>query len=307
MTTHPRRSPRAAIDGVLLLDKPAGASSQNAVTRVKQIFNALKAGHTGTLDPMATGLLPVALGEATKFSAGLLEASKGYLATIRLGTTTTTGDLEGAVTAVKPVTADRDRLQSALAQFRGEITQTPPMWSAIKHAGKPLYRYAREGREIAREPRRVTIESLALVAVRGTDLDVQVECSKGTYVRVLAEDIGNALACGACLAALRRTRVGAFSVGQGVGFDVLEAMDEVERKRLLLPIDSLLVGMPALALERDEADRFMKGVAIECARAPLAGLIRLYGPEHAFLGIAEAVQGGRIKPRRLVAPKAANG
>lgn len=303
MTTQSRRPPSAAVDGVLLLDKPAGATSQTAVTRVKRLFNALKAGHTGTLDPMATGLLPVALGEATKFSVGLLEASKGYLATIRFGTTTTTGDLEGEVTAFQPVTMDRDRLEPVLAQFRGAIVQTPPMWSAIKHAGKPLYRYARAGTEVVREPRRITVEKLTLVAVRGTHADVAVECSKGTYVRVLAEDIGKALGCGACLAALRRTRVGAFVVAQAVGLGALEAMDEGERRRSLLPIDSLLAGLPALVLEAHEADRFTNGIAIDSVRAPQGGFVRLYGPEQAFLGFAEALPGGRLQPRRLVSSK----
>ena len=308
MTGRPGgRAPRVAIDGVILLDKPTGLTSQTAVTHVKRLFNAAKAGHTGTLDPMATGLLPVALGEATKFSSALLDAPKGYLATIRLGTTTTTGDLEGEVTGTHTVTVDRDRIEAALAQFRGDIVQTPPMYSALKHAGKPLYRYAREGQEVAREPRRVAITRLTLEGILGTDLEVAVECSKGTYVRVLAEDIGAALSCGACLAALRRTRAGAFEIAQAVGLDALAAMNEAERGHRLLPVDALLAGVPVLALERHEADRIMNGRTIDCDRAPQGTLVRLYGPDQAFLGLAETGRAGELQPRRLIASKAANG
>lgn len=307
MTAPPGRATRVAVDAVLLLDKPAGMTSQTAVTRVKRLFNAAKAGHTGTLDPMATGLLPVALGEATKFSSALLDAPKGYLATIRLGTTTTTGDLEGEVTATHPVSVDHDRIAAALAQFRGDIVQTPPMYSALKYAGKPLYRYAREGQEVKREPRRITVTSLTLENVQGTDVEVAVDCSKGTYIRVLAEDIGAALGCGACLAALRRTRAGGFELGQAVGLDALGTMSASERALQLLPVDALLADVPALVLDRNEADRIVNGRAIECDHAPEDTLVRLYGPDQAFLGLGETGQAGRLQPRRLVAFKATNG
>lgn len=302
MTAQSGRAARQAVDGVLLLDKPAGMTSQTAVTRVKRLFNAAKAGHTGTLDPMATGLLPVALGEATKFAAALLDATKGYRATVRLGTTTSTGDLEGEVTAQHPVTADRGQIEGALAQFRGNIVQTPPMWSALKVAGKPLYRYAREGKDIERAPRPVTITTLTLAGVQGVDLDLVVECSKGTYVRVLAEDIGRALGCGATLAGLRRTRVGAFGIADAMGLDALSEL--AERAGRLLPADALLAGVPALALDRDETDHILNGRPIDCGRAPLGALVRLYGPDQAFLGLGEVGPAGRLHPRRLVATRA---
>lgn len=301
------RLPRQAIDGVLLLDKPGGISSQTAVTRVKTLFNAAKAGHTGTLDPMATGLLPVVLGEASKFSSALLDASKAYLATIRLGVTTTSGDLEGEVTGRCAVRVDAARIEAALAQFRGEIVQTPPMYSALKHAGKPLYQYAREGIEVERASRRVTITRLILESSEEGDLRVAVECSKGTYVRVLAEDIGKALGCGACLAALKRTRVGPFEVASAVSLDTLSEMAESDRHRSLLPLDVLLAGVPELALDGVQAQRVTRGQAIDWARALEPGLVRLYGPDRTFLGVGIAGLSGQVQPRRLVATKAANG
>lgn len=307
MRAQSGQAPRTrAVDAVLLLDKPAGMTSQTAVTAVKKLFNAAKAGHTGTLDPMATGLLPVALGEATKFSSVLLDASKGYLATIRLGTTTTTGDLEGEVKETRAVVVEPDQIERVLARFRGEIVQTPPMYSALKHAGKPLYRYAREGKEIAREARLITITRLTLEAMRGMDLEVTVECSKGTYVRVLAEDIGSALGCGACLAALKRIRVGGFGVSEAVGLDALAAMSATERERCLLPVDALLADVPSLGLDPDEANHIMNGRAIDCQRAPHGTLVRLYGPDRIFLGLAHASAAGQVQPRRLVAQKSAN-
>ena len=305
MIANTARAPRVPIDGVLLLDKPSGITSQTAVAHVKNLYNAAKAGHTGTLDPMATGLLPIAFGEATKFTSALLDAAKGYLATVRLGTTTTTADLEGEVTAVRAVDVDRARVEAVLERFRGPIQQTPPMYSALKHQGKPLYAYARKGQEIAREPRAVTIAALELEAFDAPDLRLYVKCSKGTYIRVLAEDIGAALGCGACLAALRRTEVDRFTVTNAVGLDALAALTDAQRVGCLLPVDAMLLGLPAVALDAGGASRMLQGghVAWEGTEA---GLVRLYGPEAAFLGVANAEPGGVLQPRRLVAQKAPN-
>ena len=305
MIATPARARRVPTDGVLLLDKPSGITSQTAVARVKNLYNAAKAGHTGTLDPMATGLLPIAFGEATKFTSALLDAAKGYLATVRLGMTTTTGDLEGEVTAANPVDVDRARVEAVLERFRGPIEQTPPMYSALKHQGKPLYAYARKGEESARAPRTVTITALELEAFESPDLRIHVKCSKGTYIRVLAEDIGAALGCGACLAALRRTEVDRFTVSNAIGLDALAALTEAQRLDCLLPVDAMLLGLPAVALDAAAAGRMLQGGHVAW-QGPEAGLVRLYGPEAAFLGVANAEPGGVLQPRRLVAQKAPN-
>ena len=292
-----------ALDGVLLLDKPAGITSQNAVQRVRRLLGARKAGHTGTLDPLATGLLPVCFGEATKFSHALLDSDKTYLATIRLGTTTTTGDLEGEITSAVRVGVDEPQVLAALDRFRGEIEQVPPMYSAIKHGGQPLYRLARAGKEVPRDPRRVWIRALRLLRFVLPDLEVAVTCSKGTYVRVLAEDIGRELGCGACLAALRRTGVG--NIGNGasmVTLEELEAMTEGGRNALLLPEDTLLAGLPRLDLNELEAGRLAQGQPVDPVATPAPGLVRVYGPGRKFLGMAEVVQAGRVVPRRLCRP-----
>lgn len=302
-----RRAPRRALDGVLLLNKPRGISSQTAVTRVKNLFNAAKAGHTGTLDPMATGLLPIALGESTKFSSVLLDAGKSYLATVRLGQTTTTGDLEGDVTATLPVDVDLPLIEAVAARFRGEIVQTPPMYSALKHAGRPLYEYAREGTEIERAPRCVTIAALTVEAYAGTELRLAVACSKGTYIRVLAEDIGRALGCGACLAGLVRTRVGRFDVGDAIDLDALSGLDEAAREARLLPADAMLSELPMVELDGPQEQRILSGQAVEVGEKGPDGLLRLYGPQKAFLGVGTGTGGGRVEPRRLIASKPGNG
>ncbi|MDB5905627.1 MAG: tRNA pseudouridine synthase [Betaproteobacteria bacterium] len=293
------RKQRTRLDGVLLLDKPSGISSQGAVSRAKGLFGAAKAGHTGTLDPMATGLLPLAFGEATKFAHALLDADKGYRALVRLGVTTTTGDLEGEVTAVAPVDVDRKTLEDALVPFRGEIVQTPPMYSALKHAGKPLYEYARAGTDIPRTPRKVTIRELTLETFDGTDACIHVACSKGTYIRVLAEDIGKALGCGATLAALRRTQVGRFTLDGAVGLAALADMTEDERRARVLPADALLEGLPVLALDAEQARRMAHGQVV-VHRGAAGGLVRVYGPGSAFIGLAEASDDGALTARRLV-------
>lgn len=298
---------RQAIDGVLLLDKPIGITSQAAVSRAKMLLNAAKAGHTGTLDPMATGLLPIAFGEATKFSQSLLDADKRYFATVLLGVTTSTGDLEGEVIARAPVAVDEVLVESALAQFRGEIEQTPPMYSALKHAGKPLYEYARAGTEIARASRRITIRSLTLETRDGDELRIDVTCSKGTYIRVLAEDVGKALGCGACLSALRRSRVAGFTVDDALTLDALAGLTEGALRARLLPIDVLVGGLAAVALDQAQAQRLCLGQAVEYGRPLDEGLVRVYGPDAHFLGIAQATRPALLSPRRLVAAKAQNG
>lgn len=289
------------LDGVLLLDKPSGITSNAALQKVRRLFRAEKAGHTGTLDPMATGLLPVCLGEATKFSHLLLEADKTYAATILLGVTTRTGDLEGEVTARFKVQATRDEIEHVLKDFVGEVLQTPPMYSAIKRAGQPLYKLARAGGEVPRAPRRIVIRSLTLLGREGDELTLSVSCSKGTYIRVLAEDLGRRLGCGACLSALRREGVGSFRLSQGaVTLERLGQMAPPERNALLLPEDALVSSLPRLDLDAEGALRLRHGQSVERSEAHTAGLARIYGPSREFLGVGEVTAPGRIVPRRLV-------
>jgi tRNA pseudouridine55 synthase len=295
------RTVKRRIDGVLLLDKPPGITSQRAVTRVKQLYQAAKAGHTGTLDPAAIGLLPVCFGEATKFSHLLLDADKAYRATVRLGTTTTTGDLEGEVVRTAEVLADAAQITAAVEQFRGEISQVPPMFSALKHAGKPLYEYARAGESIHREPRTVRIHGIHVIEVRGNDVDIAVRCSKGTYIRVLAEDLGQALGCGATLASLTRTGVGEFELGQAVSLEALDAMAPEQRLAQLKPVDILIQALPRLDLDALQRERVSKGQHLELPLGSLSGLARLYGPETEFLGVGEVSPPGRVEPRRMLA------
>jgi tRNA pseudouridine55 synthase len=294
------RMPWRAVDGVLLLDKPGGISSSAALQKVRRLFLAEKGGHTGTLDPMATGLLPVCLGEATKFSHLLLGADKRYLASVQLGVTTTTGDLEGEIVKRIPVSVNRDEAEAVLSRFRGPIQQTPPMYSAIKQGGQPLYKLARAGGEVPRAPRSIIIHSLSLMRIEGDQLQLAVNCSKGTYVRVLAEDIGNALGCGACLAGLQRVGVGSFTLsGRAVTLEQVEQLAPAERDALLLPADALVAGLPRLDLDAGEALRLFHGQPVEHAGARVAGLARIYGPNCEFLGVVEVTPPGRIVPRRL--------
>lgn len=288
------------VDGVLLLDKPSGISSNAAVQAVRRAFGGAKAGHTGTLDPMASGLLPVCLGEATKFSHLLLEADKMYTATVRLDLTTSTGDLEGEITARHVVNVDEDAIDRVLKEFTGAILQTPPMYSAIKHAGQPLYKLARAGREVTRSPRRIAIHELRRVRFQGATLELSVRCSKGTYVRTLAEDIGRGLGCGGCLSGLRREAVGDHDVSErAVTLEQLERLTPPERVALLLPPDALASALPRLDLDATEALRLCRGRPVEGVAARELGLARLYGPDREFLGVGEITAPGRIVPRRL--------
>lgn len=297
------RVPRRALDGVLLLDKPVGLSSNDALIRAKRLLLAKKAGHTGTLDPLASGLLPLCFGEATKFSQDLLEADKTYEATMRLGVRTTTGDAEGDVLDTRVVECDRTAVEAALARFTGEIVQVPPMYSALKRDGKPLYEYARAGQTVEREGRNVTIHALDLLACDLPDVTFRVTCSKGTYVRTLAEDIGEALGCGAHLTMLRRTGVGALTLEHAVTLDALSDAAEAARDAWLQPVDALLSTFPLVRLDEACAKRFLHG-----QRLPLSALdsidaaegqrVRVYDAAR-LLGVARKAN-GVLAPERLV-------
>jgi tRNA pseudouridine55 synthase len=288
-----------AVNGVLLLDKPSGITSNHALQKARRLLNAAKAGHTGTLDPLASGLLPLTFGEATKFSSDLLDADKQYRATVRFGTRTTTADAEGEVIDTRPVAFDRAALDAALSRFTGTLRQVPPMHSALKRDGRALYEYARQGVEVERAPREVTIHRLALQSFDGLDAVIDVECSKGTYVRVLAEDLGAALGTVAHLAALRRTGVGALTLEAGISLDALEAMPPAVRGEWLLPADTLLASLPKVALGESQARRFAHGNSIDLGAA--AGRVRVYGPDERLLGLAEIDEHGALNPRRLIA------
>ncbi len=300
--SKPRRS-SSRVDGVLLLNKPLGISSQQAVSRVRHLFNAAKAGHTGTLDPAADGLLPVCLGEATKFSHLLLDADKTYLATVRLGVVTNTGDAEGDVLASKPPVTDPGLILQALEKFRGEIVQMPPMYSALKHHGVPLYEYARKGIDIERQPRNIRIHELQLIDIKEEFLRLRVHCSKGTYIRVLASDIGAELGCGASLSALTRTQTGALDLTHAAActLDALNALPQADRGAHLLPVDAMLYGLPALQVEAAEAERLLLGQKLGLKQAGITGFARIYGPNQRFLGLVEVGEGGRTVPYRMLA------
>jgi tRNA pseudouridine55 synthase len=292
---------RRPVHGVLLLDKPVGLSSNDALQKAKRLFAAEKAGHTGTLDPLASGLLPICFGAATKFSQASLDADKRYTATLGLGVTTSTGDLEGAVVERREVHLDRAAIDTVLQRFTGALLQRPPMHSALKHEGRALYEYARRGIEVERTARPVTLHALTLLEWRNDALVLDVRCSKGTYVRTLAEDIGAALGCGAHLAALRRTGSGALDVQDAVTLETLAAMSAAERDARLRAPDVLLADWPAWRLSAEEAARFLTGLRRR-VDAPDAPHVRVYGPEpQALLGAAH-IAGGELIPDRLLSP-----
>jgi tRNA pseudouridine55 synthase len=254
------RIPRRAVHGVLLLDKPLGLSSNDALQKAKRLYRAEKAGHTGTLDPLATGLLPLCFGAATKFSQISLDADKSYRATLKLGVTTTTADAEGEVLQRREVNVSAEQMRAACLRFTGPIDQVPPMHSALKRDGKALYEYARAGIEVEREARRVTILAIDIVSGQGDEWVLDVRCSKGTYIRTLAEEIGEALGCGAHLSALRRTASGALSLEGACTLEQLGAMTEAERDDRLRPADALLEDWPVVRLDAEGAGRFLSGV-----------------------------------------------
>ncbi len=295
----PRRAPRRCVDGVLLLDKPTGITSNAALQKARWLLNAEKAGHTGTLDPLATGLLPLCFGEATKFAGELLDADKSYRATLRLGVTTDTADAEGRVLETRPVAVDAERWRIAMADFRGEIEQIPPMHSALKRDGKPLYEYARQGIELERAPRHVTIHRLELLSFAGDEAIIDVDCSKGTYVRTLAADIGEALGCGAHLIALRRTRIGDLDVAGASTLADLEALPASIRDDRLSPVDTLLANLPVVRLDARESERILHGQGVRWGGVP-GGRYRLYAANDGFIGLGEQSADGWLNPRRLV-------
>lgn len=289
---------------MLLLDKPAGMTSNEALQAVKQLYRAQKAGHTGSLDPLATGLLPICLGEATKLSSFLLEADKHYRTVCKLGRRTETGDAEGKIIAERPVEAYSERrIERALEAFRGEIEQVPPMYSALKVQGRRLYELAREGVQVERRARRVTVHELRLEAHRGDELELSIVCSKGTYVRTLVDDLGESLGCGAHVAQLRRTGVGPYRETDMHRLEELEALAArgfEELDCLLLPLDTAVADWPRIRLDSDGAHYLRQGQAIQVSRAPTQGSVALYGPDDRFLGVGEILDDGRVAPKRLI-------
>ena len=299
-----RRGDERRVDGILLLDKPAGLTSNAALQRVKRLYRARKAGHTGSLDPLATGLLPICFGEATKVSGFLLDADKYYRVVCKLGERTTTGDAEGEVLMQRPLTGVTEkRLRQALAGFQGEIEQIPPMYSALKHKGERLYRLARRGVEVTREPRRVTIHELEMLNFAAPMVEFRLRCSKGTYVRTLVEDLGEQLGCGAHISALRRLGVGPFDNPQMFDLKSLETLAGDGLAALdacLLPLESGLVQWPDVHLSGDSVFYLCQGQPVLVPNAPTDGWVRLYEGETRFLGMGEILDDGRVAPRRLL-------
>jgi tRNA pseudouridine55 synthase len=285
------------IDGALLVDKPLGVTSNFVLQKVKRLLGAAKAGHAGTLDPLAAGLLIALFGEATKFAGMLLDSEKEYRATLKLGETTATGDAEGKVLQSRPVNVTRQDVDTALSRFRGEIEQVPPMHSALKRDGVPLYKLARRGESVERAPRRVRILDLELIDFKNSFVAIRVRCSKGTYVRTLAEDIGAALGTGAHLAGLRRTGSGRFRVEGAVALPDLESMTVEQRRARLLPVDSLLTQLPRVELDAASETRLRNGQVLEISALP-EGVSAVYGPGGVLIGLGRA-ESGRLRPLRL--------
>lgn len=288
------------IDGVLLLDKPLGYSSNQALQKVKWLFQAAKAGHTGTLDPLATGVLPICLGEATKFAQYLTDADKTYIARVQFGVTTTTGDAEGEVLARSPVAFNQAQLRGVLQQFEGTIEQVPPMYSALKHEGKALYTYAREGVEIERKARPVHIRQITLNAYADGVAEISVTCSKGTYIRTLAEDIGHVLGCGAHLLALRRTATATYDITSTISLEALEQLTIAQRDQQLLPVDSAIEAIPKIVLDADAAYYLLQGQPVWQSGKIPEGDLRLYNAQQQFLGLGFLQSDGKIAPKRLL-------
>jgi tRNA pseudouridine55 synthase len=297
------RRPKRNVDGVLLLDKPYEISSNGALQRVRWLYTAAKGGHTGVLDPLATGLLPLCFGEATKFCSYLLDADKAYRATVRFGQNTTTGDIEGEVVRERPITFGVDELQQAINGFIGEIDQVPPMYSALKHQGRPMYEYAREGIFIERPARRITIYAINLLSFDGQEAVIDVECSKGTYIRTLAEDLGERLNAGAHLSGLRRTRTAGFSLDQAVTLEAIEASAVAELDGFLLPVDVLVAHLPEVELSDPLAQGFSHGQAVRVdEKHAIMTRFRVYHQgTRKFLGLADLREAAMLHPVRLMA------
>ncbi|ABR89004.1 tRNA pseudouridine synthase B [Janthinobacterium sp. Marseille] len=306
MATNHIKKKRVPVHGVLLLDKQVGVSSNDALIKAKWLLSALKAGHTGTLDPFATGLLPLCFGEATKFAQDLLDADKTYETVVHLGITTNTGDTEGETISTAAVDVTREQIDTVLGQFRGDILQVPPMYSALKRDGKPLYEYAREGITLEREARPVTIHLLEFVDYQAPFLTLRVRCSKGTYIRVLGEDIGAALGCGAHLNALRRIQVGDLLIDKAITIEQLAATEEGARSALLAPVDALLTSFPALYLSEELARRFLHGQRLALGKEdivvpPEQGRVRVYrDADKVLLGTGLMQEFAILAPERLI-------
>lgn len=304
-----RRRRGRPVNGILVLDKPLEQSSNRALQIAKRFYNAAKAGHTGSLDPLATGVLPICFGEATKFSQYLLDSDKAYCSTFTLGVTTASGDAEGDVLDSRDASGiTQSQVLAALALFRGEIEQQPSMYSALKHNGQPLYKLARKGIEVERKVRRVTIYDIELLAFRGgehPEVDVYVRSSKGTYIRSIAEDMGKALGCGAYVSALRRVQAGPFSQAQQVTMAQLEALYEEDAvdslDALLQPVDSALGDMSGIVLDEASIVYLLQGQAVMALQGPVKGPVKLFNDAGGFLGIGEMLDDGRVTPKRLIA------
>jgi tRNA pseudouridine55 synthase len=301
------RSPKKRgrdINGILVLDKPAGMSSNGALQHVKRLYNANKAGHTGNLDVPATGLLPICLGEATKVSAYLLDSSKTYRARCQLGVTTTTGDADGEILSEKPVSElSETDMKQVCAKFIGEIDQVPPMYSALKHNGKRLYELAYKGIEVERKSRKITIHRIELIEFKDNQFEIEVYCTKGTYIRTLAEDIGNELGCGAHILTLRRLGAGPFHESQMVTPDQLQAVAEKgyeQLDNLLLPMDTALTDIPEICLSEDVAFYLCQGQTVRVPGLPKSGRLRIYNNSAQFLGLGEVTEDGCVAPKRLI-------
>ena len=294
------------VDGILLLDKPLGRSSNNALQKVRYLFQAKKAGHTGSLDPLATGVLPICFGQASKVTPYLLDADKSYRCTAQLGITTTTGDKEGEVLQEREVTLfSEDDVEAVLETFRGPIQQIPPMYSALKHNGQPLYKLARQGIDIKRKPRDVTIHELVLIEKTEDTITLDVRCSKGTYIRTLAQDIGEALGFGAHLSMLRRTHVSPFNCDKLYTIEDIEKLaEEGKLEEALLPIDTALQELPSLNLSEEETKLLRNGIKVKKADTPDSDMIRLYNQNHTFIGIGRQSKNEndeiQIAPRRMM-------
>ena len=298
------RRPRGrAVNGILVLDKPIGMSSNEALQQVKRLYRARKAGHTGSLDRLASGVLPICFGEATKLSGYLLNADKHYVATFQLGVATSTGDAEGEVVSRRPVPAfPAAEIERAVARFRGEVDQIPPMHSALKYKGKRLYQLAHEGIVVERQPRRITIHRFEVLHTEGERIEVEVLCSKGTYIRTLAEDLGTVLGCGASVAALRRIGVGPFTAGDMLGLPAIESLREEGSAALdarLRPMEAAVSQWPSVRLTEGVAFYLRKGQPVLVPHSPTEGWVRIHAERAGFIGVGEVLEDGRIAPRRL--------
>jgi len=300
-----RRSRGREINGILLLNKPVGLSSNFALQQIKRLFNAKKAGHTGSLDPLASGLLPICFGEATKLSHYLLDADKSYVTECQLGVRTTTGDAEGDIVSQQSVPVlTLHQINEVLEQFIGKTKQLPPMYSALKKNGQPLYKLARQGIEVERTPRTINISELRIVDFQNNKLCLKVQCSKGTYIRTLVEDIGNLIGCGAYVTNLERTAVGVYSMNDSVEMENIQQLRTenrfLEMDELLIPMESALSDWPEIKLSNDAVYYLRQGQAVLVPKAPTEGLVRLFEQKGEFLGIGQILDDGRVAPKRLV-------